>query len=122
MAAGILDGHAEALLRKACELALAGDVQCLRLTVERILPAAKAQRHLDGFALPAISSAADLPGVVGALMAGLTNGDLALGDLPALTALITASIEAHRVADLDARIAALEHYVNLSRPHHADAA
>jgi Family of unknown function (DUF5681) len=35
----LLDGEAEALTRKAIELALAGDVACLRLCIDRIAPA-----------------------------------------------------------------------------------
>ena len=37
-AAVLLDGEAEALTRKAVELALAGDPVALRLCIERILP------------------------------------------------------------------------------------
>jgi hypothetical protein len=34
----VLHGEAEALTGKAIELALAGDVQCLKLCLDRILP------------------------------------------------------------------------------------
>jgi hypothetical protein len=39
----LLDGEAEALTRKAVELALAGDVTCLRLCLDRIYPPRKAR-------------------------------------------------------------------------------
>ena len=37
----LLDGEAEALTRKAVELALAGDIAALRLCLDRILPPRK---------------------------------------------------------------------------------
>jgi Family of unknown function (DUF5681) len=39
LAEALLQGEAEALTRKAIELALAGDVACLRLCIDRIAPA-----------------------------------------------------------------------------------
>jgi Family of unknown function (DUF5681) len=44
----LLDGEAEALTRKAIELAKAGDMAALRLCLDRIVPAS-AQRHAPYF-------------------------------------------------------------------------
>jgi hypothetical protein len=38
MAAAMLEGGAEAIVRKVVELALGGDVTCLKLCLERIIP------------------------------------------------------------------------------------
>jgi hypothetical protein len=53
----LLDGESEALTRKAVELAKGGDMQALRLCLDRILPPRK-DRPLT-FTLPAITGTTD---------------------------------------------------------------
>ena len=57
-AATLLAGEAEALTRKAVELALVGDPTALRLCIERILP--QCRERTVKFVLPPIESAADI--------------------------------------------------------------
>src|SRR5215472_10464442 len=57
-AAILLEGEAEALTRRAVDLALAGDPTAMRLCIERILPPCR-ERSVK-FALPPIESAADI--------------------------------------------------------------
>src|ERR1700732_1627842 len=57
-AAALLAGEAEALTRKAVELALGGDPTALRLCIERILP--QCRERTVKFILPPIESAADI--------------------------------------------------------------
>ena len=57
-AAALLEGEAEALTRKAVELALGGDPMALRLCIERILPPCR-ERTVK-FALPPIENAQDV--------------------------------------------------------------
>ena len=56
-AAALLTGEAEALTRRAVELALVGDPTAMRLCIERILPPCR-ERAVK-FVLPPIESAAD---------------------------------------------------------------
>ncbi len=56
-AAAFLTGEAEALTRRAVELALVGDPTAMRLCIERILPPCR-ERAVK-FVLPPIESAAD---------------------------------------------------------------
>src|SRR5687767_3759377 len=53
----LLDGEAEAIARKAVELAKAGDTVALRLCLERIIPARK-DRPV-AFVMPEITTAAE---------------------------------------------------------------
>src|SRR4030095_7662499 len=53
----LLDGEAEALTRKAVEVALSGDVTALRLCLDRIVPARKDRPVM--FTLPKLETAAD---------------------------------------------------------------
>jgi hypothetical protein len=70
----LLDGEAEALTRKAIELAKAGDMAALRLCMDRLAPPRK--DRLVMFELPTITSAADAVKASAALVAAVADGDL----------------------------------------------
>ena len=66
-AEALLEGEAQALTRKAIELALAGDTTALRLCLERIVPQRKSDRRLRSAAPrpdrgPGRRDRVDLPG------------------------------------------------------------
>src|SRR4051812_30238750 len=65
----LLDGEAEALTRKAVEMALDGDTIALRLCLDRIAPARR-DRHVP-YALPLIATAADAVTASSALVAAV---------------------------------------------------
>ena len=73
-ALSLLDGEAEALTRRAVDLALGGDIQALRLCLERIIAPTK-DRPIN-ITLPAVETAADLPRITGAIMAAVAAGDI----------------------------------------------
>lgn len=106
-AAALLEGEAKKLTRKAVKLALAGDVTALRLCLERIVPPAR-ERPLPAIELPELASAADLPPAVAALVRCTAEGGLTASELGAFVGLLTGWARAHEVAELEARIAALE--------------
>lgn len=102
----LLEGEAQALGRKAVELALGGDTTALRLCLERIAPPRKGRPvMLD---LPEIVTTADLAGAQAVVVAAMGRGDISpdeAADVAKLLEAIGASIERR---DLEARIAALE--------------
>ena len=77
-AAVLLDGEAEALTRKAVELALAGDPTALRLCIERILPPCR-ERPVR-FTLPPIESSEDISAAMNAVTAALARGIITPGE------------------------------------------
>jgi Family of unknown function (DUF5681) len=77
-AAALLDGEAEALTRKAVELALDGDPMALRLCLERILPPCR-ERPVR-FALPPIESAADISAAMNTVTSALAGGKITPGE------------------------------------------
>jgi hypothetical protein len=77
-AAVLLDGEAEALTRKAVELALAGDPTALRLCIERILPPCR--ERAVRFELPPIENAADVSVAMNAVTAALARGIITPGE------------------------------------------
>ncbi len=70
----LLDGEAEALTRKAVELALEGDMQALRLCLERILPPRK-DRPVS-FDLAPIESATDAKKAMSSVLAAVASGEI----------------------------------------------
>ena len=77
-AAVLLDGEAEALTRKAVELALAGDPTALRLCIERILPPCR-ERPVRFTLLP-IESSEDISAAMNAVTAALARGIITPGE------------------------------------------
>src|SRR5450755_928036 len=72
--AALLDGEGEALTRKAIDLAKAGDMQALKLCMDRIVPPRR-DRPL-AFALPRIASPGDAATAIGALLKATADGEL----------------------------------------------
>ena len=105
-AAALLDGDAEALTRKAVEMALEGDTTALRLCLERIC-APRRDRPVC-FALPALETAADAPRAMGAIAAAVAIGDLTASEAGDLSKMVGEFSKALEVADLERRVAELE--------------
>ena len=105
-ALALLDGEAEALTRRAVELALEGDTTALRLCLERIAPPRKDAPVT--FSLPPMQSANDAAKAAGAVLDAVSNGDLT----PTEGAHIMALVEAYRrtleTSSLETRVIALE--------------
>ena len=102
----ILDGEAEALARKAIELALAGDTVALRLCLERIAPA-KRERPTP-FALPKLETAADAVQASAALVEAVAAGELTTAQAAELGKLVESYIKAIEVTDVVERLERLE--------------
>jgi hypothetical protein len=84
----LLDGEAEALTRKAIELAKAGDLVALRLCLDRICPPRK-DRPVS-FAMPELSTAADAKLATSALVKAVADGELTPGEASELGRLLDA--------------------------------
>ena len=70
LAAALLDGKAEELLRKAVEIALAGDVAMLKFLLDRILP----RERLVKLDLPRMEFADDVVEALGKVMSDVADG------------------------------------------------
>ena len=102
----LLDGQAEALTQRAIDAALGGDVTALRLCLERIAPPRKGRPVV--FALPPVESAADTVKALGALLAAVASGELSPEEGASVAALLETNRKAIELADIEARLAALE--------------
>jgi hypothetical protein len=105
-ALALLDGEAEALTRKAVDMALAGDGAALRLCLERIAPPRRDAPVT--FDMPPMHSAADAAKAAGAVLRAVADGDLS----PSEGALVMALIETYRktpeTCELETRVSVLE--------------
>ena len=102
----ILEGDAEAIVRKLTAAALDGDAVALRLCLERLLPARK-DRPVR-FALPPIETMADLPKATNALLQAVAAGDLTPSEASDISRSVDAHIRAIEVSDLNVRLLRLE--------------
>ena len=102
----LLDGEAEALTRKAVNMALDGDTTALRLCLERLAPPAKSRPVR--FDLPPVRTAADCSEALGAVLAAVAAGNLTPDEASAVAGLLEARRKAIETVEFDARITALE--------------
>ena len=105
-ALALLDGEAEALTRRAVELALGGDIQALRLCLERIV--APTRDRPIKINIPAVQTALDLPRVIAAIMVAVASGEIGATEAATLARLVEAHGRAIETADLEARLSKLE--------------
>jgi hypothetical protein len=102
----LLDGEAEALTRKAVELALGGDATALRLCLERLAPPRKdAPLALE---VPDMTCAADAATALAGILKAVGDGSITPSEGAAVAALIENYRKTLETSELEARIAALE--------------
>ena len=102
----LLDGEAEAITRKAIELAKGGDLTALRLCLDRIAPPRKDRPVL--FELPPVSSAADAAKAAAALLEAVAIGGLTPAEASELGKLIEAYVKTLEATDFAERLTNLE--------------
>lgn len=105
----LLAGEAKALTRKAIELALKGDVTCLRLCLDRIAPVRKPKVYVD---LPEMHELADLPRALAAVTQLIANGEIAPEEGAAIAAVFEQQRRSIELIELADRITALEQHRN----------
>ena len=102
----LLAGEAEALTRKAVELALGGDPAALRLCLDRLI--APHRERLVAFALPRMREPADLAAAVEAMYAAVAQGVLAPAEAAELAKVVDTFAKAIEMRDFNSRLTALE--------------
>lgn len=102
----LLDGEAEALTRRAIEMALEGDGPAMRLCLDRLLPPRK-DRPIS-FDMPPIETTDDLPRATGAIVAAVAAGELTPGEAAELSKRLDVHVRAIEATELHRRLAALE--------------
>jgi len=103
----LLGKDATRLTRKAIKAALAGDSAALKLCMERIAPVRRGRVvTVDNF--PKVSSAADVPGALSALLQAVAKGDLTTDEADAIASLCSRYVTALEAVEHEARLRAIE--------------
>ncbi len=101
----LLEGESEALTRKAVELALSGDLQALRLCLDRITPTLKAT---SGPVSTIIPSGGSLAAQAEAIYQAACNGTLTTDEATTLMHLVQSQCKIKELTDMEERLARLE--------------
>jgi hypothetical protein len=115
-AEALLDGQAEKLTQKAIENALEGDATALRLCLERILPVRR--ERPARLALPKLTSAADAPTAMAAIIDGVAAEEITLGEAAVAVKLVESFIHALETSQLEERLRRIEEW----KDRHGDSA
>ena len=102
----LAEGQAETLGQKVIELALGGNVACLRMLLDRVCPIRKSPP--TNVAIPEIGSADDLFAAMKAIWTAIADGQLTADEAAALCVVVDRSIKAVELNDIEARVAALK--------------
>jgi hypothetical protein len=106
----LLDGEGEALTKKAIELAKTGDMQALRLCLDRLVPPRK-DRPVS-FELPAITCAGDAAKASAALVAAVAIGQITPSEAVELGRLLESYVKTLEATDLEERLKKLEKVIS----------
>jgi hypothetical protein len=102
----LLEPHSEALITKAVQMALDGDMAAMRLVLERIVPAYKGEAQ--PVALDALRNADGLTAQGQAVISAVAAGDIAPADGGAFLGALSQMAKLVETDDLAKRIVALE--------------
>jgi hypothetical protein len=102
----LLEGEGEALTRKAIDLAKAGDMQALRLCMDRLAPPRRDSPVT--FDLPEMKTVSDAVLAMGALVKAVAEGDLTPTEAAELTRMVQAFAKIIETAEFEERIRRLE--------------
>ncbi|KLK89432.1 hypothetical protein AA309_31485 [Microvirga vignae] len=102
----LLDGEAEAITRKAVEMALMGDTTAMRLVMDRIMPPRKDRPVM--FTMPKLEKAGDAVKATAALAEAVANGDITPGEAGELSKLVDGFTKAVELHEIQQRLDKLE--------------
>jgi|SRR5947209_15752298 len=102
----LLEGEAEAIGRKCVAKALEGDSAALRLAMERLAPVRKGRPVR--FAMPAVTSAADVVTAIGSVLHAVATGELTPDEAATLSTVLEAKRRAIEIVEIERRLGELE--------------
>jgi hypothetical protein len=101
LAERLLDGEAEALIRKVVQKAKRGNLPALRICIDRILPPRR-ERPVH-FKMPELNSVSDASKAISALMSAVAKGELGASEAAELSKLIETYVRAVEATELEQR-------------------
>src|SRR5688572_30526386 len=98
----LAEGQAEHLIKKAVELAQAGDVACLRMILDRIWPLPKGRPV--NIELPPIKTSQDVLAALASLWTAMGEGRLTAEEASAMSLVVERSVQVYTLQDVVKRI------------------
>ena len=111
VAEALLRDEETALVRKAIELAKAGDVQMLKFLLDRMLPRERSVQ----FDLPPISSASDAADALRAVIDAVSSARITPNEAAAVASLVEFYTRTLNVAELESRLDEIENNLKTSK-------
>jgi len=105
MAQALLDGEADALVRRCVELAMEGNPAAMKLCLERLVPRRCRSVKLE---MPPIESAADIAPAIGAIARSVAEGALTPYDGAELSRIVESWVRALEAGEFERRLKELE--------------
>lgn len=105
-AEALLNGEAQQLTRKAVALALKGNVACLRLCLERLVPPRR--DRLVRFTISTMNSAGDACKAMAAIATAVAAGELTPNEAAGISNVVAAYVRAVEATDIERRLRLLE--------------
>lgn len=102
----LLEGEAEAITRKAIESAKSGDMQAIKLVLERLLPPRK-DSPIE-VELPELQQTSDVPHIMATILGAVSSGQITPSEGQALSAMVEHCRKSIELHELEQRIEALE--------------
>ena len=109
----LLADDAEAIGRKAIEMAIAGDLAAIRLCMDRLAPVRKDEPV--AFELPPIEKPADIVAATASIVAAVTAGELTPSQAADVSKVIDVHVRALDSKGFDERLAELESEIKRQR-------
>ena len=108
----LLEGEAEAIARKAIEMAKEGDITAIRVCMDRL--ASIRRKDPVAFELPPVDKARDTVAAVAAVVAAVAAGDLTTGEAAEVAKIIDVYVRALATTAFEERLEKLERAANPS--------
>lgn len=108
-----LRANAGALTQKVIDLAMTGDVSCLKMAIDKLLPACR-DAPLQ-ISLPKIVTVADLPQFTSAIIDAVTLGQLQPSEAEKLCKIVQAHKDAIQIGDFEQRLCDLESQADIKK-------
>jgi hypothetical protein len=102
----LLEGEAEAIARKAIEMAKDGDMAAIRVCMDRL--AAIRRKDPVAFALPPVHKARDTVAAVASVISAMAAGDLTTGEAAEVAKIIDTYVRTISATDFEQRLETLE--------------
>jgi hypothetical protein len=113
LAEQLLDGEAEAIIRKIIQKAKQGDIIALRICIDRILPPRR-DRPVN-LKIPPLRSADDASKAMAAITTRVAGGDLTPAEAAELARMIETYLRTLETAEIERRLEMLEQQQSIGR-------